>query len=449
MPSLTAAVDTPAVFAADAPTLSLALMDARNQTLQLLTAFESALDVAGEGGWPGDDVCAAAGVLSPVRLFGHIGWFGERWVVRNLHGAAGPRCPAGAVPLASAEPQADGWWGDPQQSHAVPTDTDRADMAQALRPWLLSTQESVLELLERAHERAERSSAQGSTGDASGDAAADALYFARLALLHEDRCIEQLLAVAQALGLPLRPEMPATAAPREPLLMPATRWTLGASPAGPGAAARALVAPLEAGALTQDLPEFEIDAQPVGWASFIEFVDDGGYDREALWHPEGWRWLQHEALGDGGRRAPRHVEQIGVVSGAVLQVRFGQPRRMAGHQAVTHVSWWEADAWCRWAGRRLPTEAEWEYAACTAARRGFRFGEVNEWTTTLLRPWQADAVPSWAHDWPGSGLSLCGQARVLRGASWAAGGRLHDARRRQWAQPHDDQRFTGFRSCAL
>lgn len=413
---MTLDIDSPAVFAAGPAWLSLALMDARNRSLQLLTAFESALDGRD---WPSADECAAAGVAPPAWLFGHIGWFGERWVVRNLHRRKGPAAPAGSVPLASGQPRADQHWGEPGADAAASATAGPAPDVRALREWLLQTQEAVVDLVDRS---------EGSD---------DALYFARLALLHEDRRGEQLLAVAQALGLPLRVDTAAALAPREPLRLPATRWTLAPPPAG-------LVAPLEAGSRVERLPEVEIDAQAVRWSQFIEFVGDGGYDREALWLPDGWRWLQ-----DSGRRAPRHVEQMGVASGAVLQARFGHPVRLAGVQPVVHVSWWEADAWCRWAGRRLPSEAEWVYAACTAGRRGFRFGEVHEWMANTLRPLQDGAVPGWAVDWAGSGLADCGRARVLRGASALARRRLHDAHRRAFAMPHDDSGFAGFRSCAL
>ena len=78
-----------------------------------------------------------------------------------------------------------------------------------------------------------------------------------------------------------------------------------------------------------------------------------------------------------------------------MQTHFGKAARMSGSQSVMHVSWWEADAWARWAGRRLPTEVEWEMAAHTAARRGFRWGDVREWTATTLRPWPGFAPDAW------------------------------------------------------
>ncbi|NBQ88613.1 MAG: hypothetical protein EBU07_14320, partial [Betaproteobacteria bacterium] len=174
---MTLDIDSPAVFAAGPPWLALALMDARNRSLQLLTAFESALE---DRGWPSADECAAAGVASPLWLFGHIGWFGERWVVRNLHRRKGPAAPAGSVPLASGQPRADQHWGEPGADAAASATAGPAPDVRALREWLLQTQEAVVDLVDRS---------EGSD---------DALYFARLALLHEDRRGEQLLAVAQA-----------------------------------------------------------------------------------------------------------------------------------------------------------------------------------------------------------------------------------------------------------
>jgi formylglycine-generating enzyme required for sulfatase activity len=192
------------------------------------------------------------------------------------------------------------------------------------------------------------------------------------------------------------------------------------------------------------VPEFEIDAQPVCWAQYLEFVDDGGYDRQELWAPGGWDWLQALAQGEG-RRAPRHVEQIGVASGAVMQTRFGQPTRMAAQQPVMHVSWWEADAWCRWAGRRLPLEPEWELAASAASSRGFRWGDVWEWTASRFAPYEGFVSgPDASHT-----LDGLGRTRVLRGGSRVSAARLKSPRLRHFAAPERDDLFCGFRSCAV
>jgi len=196
------------------------------------------------------------------------------------------------------------------------------------------------------------------------------------------------------------------------------------------------------------VPEFEIDAQPVSWAQYVEFIADGGYDREELWRPEGWSWLQAEAARDG-RRGPRHVEQIGVASGAVMQSVFGRATRMGAGQPVMHASWWEADAYARWAGRRLPAEAEWEIAALQAGRRGFRWGDVHEWTAGTLRPFDGFRSDAWTPQAELDTRNVFGRARVLRGASFATRRRLRHPRARGWALPERDDGFVGFRTCAI
>jgi EgtB-related family protein len=192
------------------------------------------------------------------------------------------------------------------------------------------------------------------------------------------------------------------------------------------------------------VPEFEIDAQPVSWAQFVEFVDDGGYDSPELWSPGGWQWLQDISSREG-RRGPRYVEQIGVASGAVMQTRFGQPQRMQGMQPAMHMSWWEAEAWCRWAGRRLPFEVEWEIAAHTAARRGFRWGDVWEWTGSNFAPYpgfKPGPYADYSQPWFGT-------HKVLRGGSFATRARMKSPKYRNFYLPERDDVFCGFRSCSL
>lgn len=382
--------------------LSLALMDARNRTLRWLASFEAAGRLFGGEGH----------LAVPLRLIGRVGWFQEFWVSRHVQRARGEAGNALSLRLASIDHQADAWYADPSLLawHAghTPTPSD-------VRSYLSATLDTTLELL---------------MGSGSDDAA---LHVFRLAVLHEDRLAEALAVAAQWLqvepGDAAAPCGTASArAQREPIWMPAQRFSLGSPQGG-------LVPPNERWAHAIDVPDFEIDAQPVSWARFVEFAEDGGYDDPSHWSAEGWAWAQA-----GGRRAPRGVEQW---RGGVLVQRGREVRRAAAGQPAVHLSWFEADAWCRWAGRRLPTEVEWELAACTATSRGFVWDDVWEWAAGTSRAW------------PGGGERVAGFAapppaprRVLRGASSWTMPRAAYVKSRRFADAERDDLFCGFRSCA-
>jgi iron(II)-dependent oxidoreductase len=407
-------IDSPAMRHAGRDVLSLALMDARNHSLHVMAQFEPVLSA------PCFSMPATCELPPPAWTGGHVGWFQEWWVARNLQRHLGPAADPTAVRLASIEPHSDAWWRSP--SDVSPHDSGSGPDLSITKVYLLESLEATLELLEKAPDT---------------DAA---LYFYRLALFHEDQQGERLINLAQILGVALDLPMPGPVAARDPVLVPAVRWEMGGKTnGGAGFTFDNELPPHEV-----SVPEFEIDAQAVSWAQFVEFVDDSGYDRPELWHPDGWAWLQDKASGEG-RRGPRYVDQIGVASGAVMQTRFGKPMRMLGCQPATHVTWWEADAWVRWAGRRLPAEVEWEVAAHMAIRRGWRWGDVWEWTGTTFRghpgfksgPWRDYSEPCF------------GTHKVLRGGSFATRARLKSPLFRSFSLPGRDEMFCGFRSCAL
>ncbi len=393
--------------------LSLALIEARNATLRWAAALEPAqggtlmrldLDLA---------PAVAAELHPPLWSLGHLGWFQEFWIARNLQRGRGERADAVPPRLASIVAEADAWY-DPRSADRAGRRSAAAALPdlRATRAYLVDTLETTLELLDDSDE-----------DDAS-------LYFFRSALFHEEMQGEAFAVLAQTLGIDAG-SLPwsASQAPRPALLFPATRWLLGVGAPG-------FRFDLQREPHPVDVPEFEIDAQPVTWAQYGEFVEDGGYDEAGLWSAEGWAWISRE-----GRRTPRHVEQL---RHGVLQRRFGQLARVAPAQPVVHVSWYEADAWCRWAGRRLPTEVEWEAAAHQGATRGFRWGDVWEWTASSLRPYPGFvAGPERAERVPPFGTH-----KVLRGASRATRHGLRSARFRRHAAPADDSGFFGLRSCA-
>jgi len=392
---------------AGADLLSLALIDARNHALRWLAAFDGAAAPA-TAAVP----ATADDGASPRWLAGQAGWYQEYWISRHVQRQRGALCDPAATRLASIDGQADALFGpgSPRAAGAL-VDFD-------LHAYLEHTLETTLDLL------------------ATAAASDDGLYFYRLALLHEDRLAEALAELAAAWQLapagdrpsPWRP--PPTRPARDALWLPAQHVRMGAAPGG-------LVPDNQSGSLDVAVPEFEIDALAVSWARFVEFTDDGGYDRRDCWAEAGWAWLQAE-----GRRAPRHVEQL---RGGVLLMRQGQLQRVAGGQPVLHVSRHEAEAWCRWAGRRLPTEPEWEIAARAGATRGFVWGDVFEWVAGSARGWPGHRSAPGTLD----ALPAPGSQSVLRGASWLTRPRRRDSGARRFAPPAHDTMFCGFRSCTL
>ncbi len=396
------------IFSAGRDPLSLALINSRNTTLAWLAAFEASRRVA----VPVDP----AEFDPPAWLAAHVGWFQEYWVARNLRRAQGARGGLAQTRLSSIDDSADQRLDPRLVARPARWSSPAADLA-PVRLFLMQTLETTLDLLARAPETD------------------DGLYFFRLALAHEDRVGETLAEHAQAANLPWqawpepRPGWPARAH-REPMWFGAQRWCLGADEGA------RFVADAESGREEISVPEFEIDAQAVSWAQYTEFAIDGGYDDAQWWTDQGWQWLQA-----GGRRAPRYVEQM---RHGVLARRGGQVRQLPLQQPAMHVSFHEAQAWCRWAGRRLPTEVEWEIAARTGgAPRGWVWGDVWEWTAGRARLLDG-AKPGPAY-WPES-LDAC--ARVLRGASGLTSPRLRDPQARRFELPEGDARFVGFRSCS-
>jgi len=362
--------------------LSLALIDSRNALLALLAH---------------DETPAA------LRTAARAGWFQEYWIARHVQRQRGEACDTAAPRLAGIEPRIEAWLSP--RAEAPP--------AQALRIYLAESLEITLELLAAlpAHEADDR-----------------ALHVYRNSLLHEDRLTETLAERLQQGSAPARTE-------RDALWQPAQRWLLGSERGG-------FVPHNERWAHEVVVPEFEIDAQAVNWARYVEFADDGGYDRRELWSDDGWTWVQTE-----GRRAPGGVEQL---HGGVLVLRGGKAaglQRAAAAQPAVHVTRHEAEAWCRWAGRRLPTEPEWEIAASRGAGRGFVWGDVFEWVGGSARAWPGagDPAPGALDPVPSRDT---GQG-VLRGGSWATRARWKHPKARRFLAPANDSAFSGFRSCAL
>ncbi|GAA3725430.1 ergothioneine biosynthesis protein EgtB [Salinactinospora qingdaonensis] len=300
-----------------------------------------------------------------------------------------------------------------------------------------------------------------------------------MVIQHEHQHDETMLATHQLRkGEPVLPGIDATAAALPGAAPTAPEVLIEAGPFTMGTDDDPWAYDNERPAHTVDLPAYWIDTAAVNNADYLLFMADGGYDEPRWWSTAGWEWRTRS-----GKRAPafwRHE------AGQWLRRRFGRVEPVPPQEPVQHVSYYEAQAYATWAGKRLPTEAEWEKAArydpTTGASHRFPWG-THEPTPhhanlgqRLLRPAPAGAFPAGAsphgvhqligdvwewtatefHGYPGfavfpypeySEVFFNAGYQVLRGGSWATHPSATRSTFRNWDFPIRRQIFTGFR-CA-
>jgi len=304
----------------------------------------------------------------------------------------------------------------------------------------------------------------------------DAGFVFGMVLQHEHQHDETMLATHQ-----LRrgdPVLPATdALPAPPALITSTEVVVPAGPFTMGTSTDSWALDNERPAHTVDVSSYALDTVPVSNAAYRAFVEAGGYDDERLWAPAGWRWRC-----ESGKRAPAFWFREG---DSWLRRRFARVEPLPDDEPVQHVCWFEADAYSRWAGRRLPTEAEWEKAASWEAATGtksrFPWGEDAPTDMranlgqTRYHPTSAGSYPGGAS--PSGVLQLVGDVwewtsseftgypgfrsfpykeysqvffddgyKVLRGGSWATDPLACRTTFRNWDHPIRRQIFAGFRT---
>jgi gamma-glutamyl hercynylcysteine S-oxide synthase len=390
---------------ASADEIATALGSLRCRSLQLFDAYSA----AGALHVPYSDA-----LNPPLWELGHIGWYQERWIARNPQRDTGVGYNHALPLLPSILEQGDLWYDSSTVAHAARWSLPMLD-SQACKAYLAATLAQTLALLAKA------------------DTSDDALYFFRLVMFHEAMHLEAAVYMAQALGVQL--PLVSYAAPsgvQNAIYSGAARaikqrattqlgikkqaWTLGYSGAG-------FAFDNELGAYAMQLANFEIDASPVSFSQYLACVEATGC-----------------AL-------PRYVQRS--AHGYEHQV-FGQWRPLPLASPAVHLSYQEAQAYCAWAGRRLPTETEWECAAMTHGKLGstqaaFHWGEVWEWTASTFNPYPGFV----AHPYRDYSEPWFGGRPVLRGACAATQPMLRHPKYRNYFMAQRTDIYAGFRTCAI
>ncbi len=415
------------------------------------------------------DVPYQPGINPPVWELGHTAFFFEFFLLRRLHGVK---------PLM---PGFDPVW----DSFDIP---HRERWTPGVVPDKATTMDYYRRVIDRTLDHF-------ASGDGPGR---EGRYLGQYVIAHLCMHIESQIWCRQTLGYPppsfagadqgspLNPPPPPAdpggggPAATDDAEVPAGRWFIGMPGARPAWEAAEFSFDNERPGFELDLPAFRISRRLVSNLEFLGFVEDGGYDRPELWSFGGRYWRRARSLSH-----PQYWRRP-ASGGGWEQRRFDQWQPLDPAAPVMHVSFWEAEAYCRWAGRRLPTEFEWEVAArgdtnaplpwrpdsvpggdeapadlgarCLGSAPVTAFadgagpfgclqmiGSVWEWTSSQYLPFDGFCVDMYAYM---STLQF-GDHKTTRGGSGATEASLIRSTYRQAYHPDRCDVFTGFRTCAL
>ena len=386
-------------------TLSKALAHLREQTLSSFDCYLSNNLLT---------VPHKAGLNPPVWELGHVAWFQEYWIGRNLQRSQGLACDVSLARNASILCEADVWFDSAKVAHATRWDLKLLTPQQCIA-YANETLAQTLVLLQQETDNS------------------PALYFYWLVLQHEAMHLEASAYMAQSLGLPFKAHWQQRAEHHEKLQttqispqqsqsnentahVPSQVWKLGSQISNLDVNENAFCFDNELTEKSCTIQAFDIALQPVNWSQYLEFTNATGY------------------------RLPKYIRKTNTDFETEV---FGKWLPLNKHAPAVHLSWHDVQAYCAWAQCRLPTEAEWDCAAKTI--EGFQWGDVWEWTQDTFTPYDGFV----AHPYTEYSEPWFGTHKVLRGASHVTHSFLRHVNYRNFFTPERDDIYSGFRICTL
>ena len=336
----------------------------------------------------------------PLWELGHLAWFQEYWIKRNQQKDRGVLLDIGHERPPSILDMADSWYDSSRVAH---------DLRWSLP--LLST-EPCLRYLQETLDNSLASLLTESDNS-------PALYFYWLALQHEAMHLEASSYMAQALGVPFDEKWatPITSRTNGIRHMSGLDWAMGRDWQALGG--QSFCFDNEVGLRLTRLDPFSIALHPVTWAQYLDFTTATGH------------------------RLPLYVRPAKATAGSLpFEINvFGSWQPINPQACAVHISWDDAQAYCHWAQCRLPTEAQWDYAAHT--QRDFQWGEVWEWTADPFEPFEGFAP----HPYEEYSAPWFSSRKVLRGAAKATHPYLRNVDYRNFFRPERRDIYAGFRVC--
>jgi ergothioneine biosynthesis protein EgtB len=332
----------------------------------------------------------------PLWELGHITWFQEYWIGRNQQRHLGIHYDANHARLPSTLANADSLYDSGKVSHVSRWHLPLLE-TEACKNYTAKILSQTLKLLAQ-------------TGESD-----DELYFYRLVMFHEAMHLEAAIYMAQNIGVNITPNL---IAKKTTNTLAKCQFKHQKQVIYLGNQNSGFAFDNELGKHPVEVDAFEIDSRCVNWFEYLSFVDATN------------------------RKLPRYVQRR--EAGYETQ-QFDVTKPLDLQATAVHINLADAQDYCAWAGRRLPTEAEWELAASASPQNDFAWGNVWEWTSSTFAPYPGFV----AHPYLDYSEPWFGSRQVLRGACLATQPMMKNVKYRNYFAPERTDIYAGFRTCAL